>query len=521
VTDLELVLLVLDSSLLEEVVRASRHRATEVPMVVELAHGAAANAVARARESHGQAALAVIAATDADALEALAAGADESLAFANIGEREVRLLMDRAFLRARHRVMNASAQSRAAHAAKLAALGTIVAGVAHEINSPLQALMLNVEIVNRDVGPFLAAIEELEERAVARRALLPADMGRILESVRGGATIAEMRSMLGEMDTHVKGVAELVRDLRIYARTDETDVAEVLDVPDLLDRVIRIVNPQIRLHGHVERDYAPDVPNLFLPRSRIVQVLTNILVNAAQAIADVKRPVHRVRVTARTDADFVAISVSDTGTGIAPDVLEKIFDPYFTTKAAGKGTGLGLAISQSIARELGGDLIVESVHGEGATFIALFPIADPEVVRAALRSKRELTRPAATAKRPTVLVVEDDDRLLRSYPRTLHGHYDVIVASHGQEAIDLLSSGSSADLVLTDLAMPEVDGRALFAWLLEHHPVLAQKTIFVTAGAHDDAASEFLKGMHNIVLEKPVGTEQLLEALERTLAHPA
>jgi signal transduction histidine kinase/ActR/RegA family two-component response regulator len=512
------VLLVLDPSMLEEVLRASRVYKGDVPLVVELAQGATATEVARARETHPHDALGVIAATEADALEALAAGADEALAFANVGERELRLVVDRAATRANHRLTHATEQSRAAHSAKLASLGTIVAGVAHEINNPLQALMMNVEMVNRDVSPLLAGFEELEKRLSARRALMPVDIEKIVEQARNGSSLAEMRELLTEMEQQVRGIGELVRDLRIYARTDENEAAEVIEVPDLIDRVVRIVKPQIRLHGHIERDFAPDLPCLVLPRSRVVQVLTNILVNAAQAIVEVKRPVHRVRVTARTDADFVAISVTDTGPGIAPSVLGRIFDPYFTTKGAGKGTGLGLAISQSIARELGGDLLAESVHGEGATFIALFPAATPEAIRTAMRKTTYDKRPLESLQRPTVLVVEDDDRLLRAYPRTLHSHYDVIVASHGQEAIDLLMSGSSADVVLTDLAMPELDGQGLFRWLSENRPELARKTIFVTAGGHDATVSEFLQGMQNIVLEKPVGKEQLLDALHRTLS---
>jgi two-component system cell cycle sensor histidine kinase/response regulator CckA len=242
-------------------------------------------------------------------------------------------------------------------------------------------------------------------------------------------------------------------------------------------------------------------------------------VNAAQAIGEVERPVHRVRITARTDGEFVALSISDTGPGIPTEIVDRIFDPFFTTKDTGKGTGLGLSISRSILRRLGGDLLAESVHGEGATFIALLPLPEDGALQRAVGSaKKKKNEVIAPSDRPIVLVVEDDDRLLRAYPRALHEHYDVIVAADGQEAIDLLTSGSSADLVLTDLSMPEVDGQQLFEWLGKNRPELAKRTIFVTAGARTDAAGDFLEQLEDhLVLEKPVTREQLLDALERVL----
>ena len=517
--DIELILLVQDMDLLQQVVVASRGLGPDVPAAVEAAEGAAAKSVAQARARHPLGALAVVTSTDADALEAISGGADEALAFEQVSTRDLRLLIDRAVTRAKRRLFNASAHGRAAHAEKLAALGTIVAGVAHEINNPLTTVVLNTDSFRACVEPLFQAFELLEERAAARRVLPPADLDKIVELGRRQATLPELREILGEVSAQLDSVKELVRDLRVYARVDENEAPGVLEVVDLLDRVIRMVMPQIRLRGHVERDYEPNLPPLVLPRSKLVQVLTNILVNAAQAIAEIERPVHRIRVTARTDADFLAISISDSGPGIPSEVLDRIFDPFFTTKAAGKGTGLGLAISQSITRELGGDLLVESVHGEGATFIALFPMASAEALKAAQRSKTaEHGATDPHAKRPTVLVVEDDERLLRVYPRALHDAYDVIVASHGQEAIDLLVSGSSADAVLTDIAMPELDGMKLFQWLEHNRPALAKRTVFVTGGAADDGVREFLRETSAPVLEKPVSRQQLFDAIARAMA---
>jgi signal transduction histidine kinase len=514
----QLVLLALDEAAYVNVALAANVAPRDPPIIVELAQGAASSAVARARERYPRAALAVVGPTDADAIEAIAAGADDALTSTNTTPREVALLAERALTRAHTRMLHITEQNRAAHAEKLAALGTVVAGVAHEINNPLQSITLNLELATRDLEPLIGMFTTLENTARAARPLSPSEVAAIVERARTGATINEMRAMLADMLSSLNSIADIVRDLRVYARSDDTEVIDIIDVDKLLDRVIRTVDPQIRARGHVERDYENGLPKLLLPRSRIVQVLTNILVNAAQAMGEIERPVHRIRVTARSDGDFVAVSIADSGPGIAPEVLDRIFDPFFTTKGAGKGTGLGLAISQSIMRELGGDLLAESVHGEGATFIVLLPAADPDAVAAVRAQKESKDNLRPITKRPTVLIVEDDDRLLRVYPQSLHGHYDVIVAAHGQEAIDLLSSGSHADVVMTDLAMPGMDGQSLHAWLAENRPELATKTIFVTAGAQDADAAKFLKETRNIVLEKPVTRKALLDALRKALA---
>jgi K+-sensing histidine kinase KdpD len=137
--------------------------------------------------------------------------------------------------------------------------------------------------------------------------------------------------------------------------------------------------------------------------------ITNILVNAAHALHEVERPVHRVRLVVRADDEAVAVSISDSGPGIAPEAIERIFDPFYTTKRKGRGTGLGLSISRSILHRLGGDLLVESLHGEGATFVALIPRPPEQELTAALACARgEPDARGAKAQRPSLLVVDND-----------------------------------------------------------------------------------------------------------------
>ncbi len=517
----KLVVLASTQSVADEIERVVAERKSRGEVIVLVVEGAASAATATARSTHPSEPLAVVANAEADAIEAISAGADEALVLPAIDARNVELLFDRTNARARVRLMNAAAHGDVAHAEKLAALGTLVAGVAHEINNPLASVMLSVSALKLVVEPLMRANEELQRHAAANEPLHADDVRRLAIRSRNGMSANDARTMLDDMAVQTQTIADIVRDLRIYSRSDEHEAAQVVDVTSLIDQVLRIVGPQIQDHAHIERDYASDLPLLVMPRSRVVQVLTNVLINASHAIAEVRRPVHRVRITVRADAEFVAVSISDTGPGIPPELLARIFDPFFTTKEVGVGTGLGLAISQQILRRVGGDLLAESVHGVGATFIALLPVPDAAAVTRTMRARPRDQVVNQSAQRPVVLVVEDDERLLRAYPRTLQEHYDVITACDGQEAIDLLVSGSTADVVMTDLAMPEVDGQAFYAWLVDNQPALARKTLFVTGGARDVKSAEFLKHLQgHVVLEKPVTRDALLAAIDRVLAAP-
>ena len=239
----------------------------------------------------------------------------------------------------------------------------------------------------------------------------------------------------------------------------------------------------------------------------------NVLINATHAIAEVDRPDHRVRVSVRADEDFMAIAVSDTGPGIPVESLERIFDPFFTTKREDLGTGLGLSISRAILRKLGGDLSVESVHGEGATFICFLPLPTREMIREAFRQRASGSVMVPRAVGATVLVVDDDPRMLRSYARLLNAEHRIVIAHDGRDAIDMLESGSVANLAVVELDLPGNDGPDLFTWLVENRPELARRTLLVTSGDAEPNYVDFLRGHHGPVLRKPIRGEALLAAL--------
>jgi signal transduction histidine kinase/ActR/RegA family two-component response regulator len=485
---------------------------------LEVASTQASDAVSNARRKFGGAPLGFVAEDEVGALEALASGADEVMVWPPRDDAVIQGFFDRTKLRATLRKGQERMSVSLAQAEKLTALGTLVAGVAHEINNPLTVLQFGVEAYSILLTPLGNLAGEVRTWAARGWGATPEQIRALHESVQTGAPAHEAKQLLAEMLTAVTSIANIVRDLRIYARADSNrEEAQLLDVNDVADQALRLVGRQISTVARIERDYTRGLPQVLVPHGRLTQVLINVLVNAAHAISEVERPIHRLRITTRTDGECVAMSIADTGPGIEPQALDRIFDPFFTTKRAGYGTGLGLSISRSIMRDLGGDLIVESVHGSGATLILLLPIPDEASIRAAylrvsgvppsFRAEPELRR--------TVLLVDEDEHILSAYARALQRSYDVLMAGDGREAIDLLSSGSNPDALVTELWLPETDGKEFFEWVRRERPELADRTIFVSTEATLQRYEFLVGGLQNPVLTKPVTTSALLSALNQ------
>jgi signal transduction histidine kinase/CheY-like chemotaxis protein len=492
--------------------RLSEHRTLQT-VGFETADGHPEQVLARVRRRHGSAPVAYVASSELEALDAIDAGADEALYLQLEHAAHALVLIDRAAKRAAKRLALEESHNSAVRAEKLAALETVVAAVAHEINNPLAAVSLSAEYLRGALLPNIDAFDRVIECARRSEALSPEQLQQIAQKLVAGRA-PEMRRVLDDLLDMVDGIAAIVRDLRTYARSGGEDALEWVAVAELIDQVLRIMGSELSAVALIERDYALDLPRVLVPRSRIIQVLTNLLVNASHAMRDIERPVHRLRITLRADDEAVAISLSDTGSGIEPGALERIFDPYFTTKREGRGTGLGLSISRSILLRIGGDLMVESVHGEGATFIVFIPRTKRDAVACGELPPND--KPALV-RRPALLLVEDDERLLRIYPRLLRDQFDILTAADGQEAIDLLSSCVNVDAIISDLNMPAVDGEQLYRWLAQHRPALIDRLLFVT-GAREPRDNPFLSSISNAVLEKPISSLALIAAIQALLA---
>jgi CheY-like chemotaxis protein len=215
------------------------------------------------------------------------------------------------------------------------------------------------------------------------------------------------------------------------------------------------------------------------------------------------------------DGDDVVIEVADNGPGIAPDVLPRIFESFFTTKPRGLGTGLGLPISLGIVRGLGGEITVEAPPGKGAAFRVRLPALDaaPAEVPPPARAEADLPAPVSTRRR--ILAVDDEALLLKAYRRMLGDAHELATALGGLEALRTLERDNAFDVVLCDLQMPEMSGMELHAAVRASHPALAERFVFVTGGAFSSDARRFMEESVSAVIQKPFRVEDLLALIER------
>lgn len=375
-------------------------------------------------------------------------------------------------------------QEQLARTERLAALGTLAAGVAHELNNPLAALALNTEVVGR---------------AVARATLSEQDR------VTGAAAVAELR-------TSVDRMTAIVRDLTGFSRTS-TEQFGAVNVATVIERALRVARHATRQHATV-RLALSQVPPVFGHAGKLEQVLLNLLVNAAQAFPLGRREASN-EIIVRSfapDAAHVCIEVTDNGDGIPPAVMSRVFDPFVTTKPAGEGTGLGLFISHNAVRQMEGELSVES--GPGGT-----------TMRVKLRVAKEQEQVAVTpsvapgkSTRGRVLIVDDEPAMCRSLHSLLRSSHEVTTAAGGEAALELLARGEKYDVILCDLMMPVLNGMDLFGELERTQPGQQQQMIFMTGGAFTAEARAFLGGCSNPRLQKPFAAEELEGAIQQMLS---
>ncbi len=379
------------------------------------------------------------------------------------------------------------ARSQLALGERLVALGTLAAGIGHEINNPLAYVMANLEFLSRELSQGVPSEERLVE---VRRALF---------ECREGSTRIE----------------RIVGGLNALARPQE-ERRVVLDLPRVLERALAMTHNEIRHRARLVKRYDP-VPRVEADDARLIQVFINLLVNAAQAIPEGQSEHHEIEVTTGTEADGRArVQVRDTGSGIPADKISRIFDPFFTLKPVGVGTGLGLSISHGIVSALGGTIEVESQEGRGTTFRVLLP-----ATVSATETRTPATVPVAMAgRRGRVLVVDDEPTIGDVIRRLLEDEHDVSVAQSGQEALSLFRLGDRYDVILCDLMMPDLSGMEVHAALLDLAPEQAGRMAFMTGGAFTTKAQEFLAQVPNPHFEKPFQHRVIRSVLHQLLGGP-
>jgi PAS domain S-box-containing protein len=385
-------------------------------------------------------------------------------------------------------------RAQLAHADRLAALGTMAAGVAHEINNPLAFLGLATEALGRRVGP--------------------------------GET-----ELVAELRRGIDRIAAIVRDLRFFGRDDEDEPARPMDLAEAIDVAERLVQHEIRPRGALIKELGELPPVVGVAR-RLEQVFVNLLLNAAHALGD--RVDGRIVVRARVTGDRVTVDVEDDGCGMPANVLESIFEPFFTTRAAGGGSGLGLSICRDIVTRAGGSLVARSAVGQGTTMEVTLLRAPPDSAGARAPSPPSIpSDPAhppppsrgpasrgpaserAAASQRRVIVVDDEASIVRLLTESLESRANVVGETVAARALDLILAEPGFDAIVCDVMMPGMTGIDLHERVARDRPDLGEKFVFITGGTYTARARDYLAKVQNPRLEKPFRMSQLVAAIDR------
>ena len=359
-------------------------------------------------------------------------------------------------------------RSQIAHADRLASLGMMAAGVAHEINNPLTFVGLAAEMLGRRVPESEAAL---------------------VRDVRSG----------------IDRIAAIVRDLKFFGRNEEEPQGAV-DLAIAIASAERLVAHEIRARAQLESELG-ELPAVLGVARRIEQVFVNLLLNAAFAVEN--KPDGRITISAETASDRVVVAVHDNGVGIEPDKLDKVFEPFFTTRG-GSGTGLGLSICRDILVRAGGDLTAKSSPGEGTTMTVTLVRANKE--RSSLKTI-PAPPPQADGSMRRILVVDDEPLIVSSLLVALSRSADVLGETSAERALQLLQTGIF-DAVVCDVMMPSITGIDLHQQVVAKNPALASKFVFMTGGTYTARARDYLESVSNPRLTKPFEIRDLVAAIE-------
>lgn len=357
----------------------------------------------------------------------------------------------------------AKAHEALGQAERLAAVGRLSAGVAHEINNPSAAVVSNLSYLKSS----LASGE------------LPPDAGEALE----------------DSLTSMGKIARIVRQLLDTGRVAATGSS----MRSTFDVSLAVANAVQTARAALERplEVTLDVPPLFGVGDQLMveQVLVNLIVNGAQAVPEAREP--RVKIGAEKLVSGVRVTVSDNGYGMSGDVARRAFEPFFSTKPFGKGTGLGLSVSLGLAKAVGGDLRVASTSEDGTVMELL--------IRSSLHLSSVPPALVSPSARPAqrLLVVDDDPIVREGLSRMLSKAFQVETAGGVGDARRSVS-GAHFDAILCDVMMDDGGGEAFFSWLQRERPASAARVIFVTGGVTDEASRRFLDAQGQPVLYKPV-----------------
>ena len=360
---------------------------------------------------------------------------------------------------------------------KMASVGQLVSGVAHELNNPLTGILGFAQIL---------LARDMDERS-----------RREVETIQGEAERA----------------AKIVQNLLSFARRGKAE-KELVSLNTLLERVLELRTYDLRLKNiTVDLDLDAQLPRTMADPDQIQQVFFNIITNAEHAMLEANGQGHLV-LHSGVAGGYIHLSFTDDGPGLSPENLRRIFDPFFTTKKVGEGTGLGLTIAYGIIEDHGGRIRADSRPGRGATFIVDLPVVQGPEQRPVVEEK-EAARSEVGAH--SILVVDDEAsiRTLLHDVLSMDGHRVDVVGS-GAEALQHMVR-RQYDLIISDIKMPEMTGQEFYRRVRDIDREQAERMVFITGDTVNAATSQFLQRVSNSCLVKPFQVKEIREIVERQL----
>lgn len=354
---------------------------------------------------------------------------------------------------------------------QVSSVSAFAAGIAHEINNPLSFLSANLEMIGEELEPVQT----------------PREVDVLLREARHG----------------IQRIHTIVRGLMTFSRVEPTHY-EQIDVNRLIEVAIGITHMDIRQRARLVRNFQP-VPAVEANAARLGQAFVNLLLNATQAIPQGDHGDHEIAVATSVDATgHVVVEVRDTGCGIPRSLGNRVFEALVTTKPTGTGSGLGLSVCRNIINAIGGEITFESEPGN-TVFRVVLP---PAVTRAP-----GVPQATPTARRGTVMVVDDDTMFANSLGRLLAREHDVVVCRNGIEAFERLHAGERFDAIVCDLMMPGLGGFELYGKVFKLATEQAERMIFLTARTPE--GQTFLTEVTNPYFEKPCNLDSLRATIRR------
>lgn len=415
------------------------------------------------------------------------------------------------------------AQAKLLHSGKLAAIGQIAGGVAHEVNNPATFILTNLRVMRENVGVFRRAMSRLRREVLDAKVLTPEKQKAVEQIIGAGdfeSLLRDTSEMVDDNLTGIERIASIVRDLRTFSRIEQDDVQEVA-VNEIVDVACNLAYADIRHCARLVKELSK-LPPVVAEPGKLAQVFTKLLVNAAHAIKEGSADENEIRVSTRLDGENIVIAVQDTGCGITKDALARIFEPFDATESREQGAGLGLSMCVDIVRMHGGSIDATSEEGRGSRFEVRLPRAkEGDDPRRATSSVPVAVPQGEGHVRARVLVIDDDVAVLRAYRRMLSQRHDVVLASGGAEGLRTLEKDEGFDVVLCDVMMPQLDGPMVYEALKERAPRLLEKVVFCSGGAFTPRAKEFLASIRNPFLSKPIDPVALESIIQKARARRA